>query len=150
MKVEAQTTIRASIDDVFDVFTDLEHAKDRIQGIIDLEMIDPPAKMQVGTKWRETRVVFGKEADETMWVTELNRNRNYVVEAESHGTRYRSEYTFQEQSDQTLVSMTFEGTPLTFGARLGGILFVFFKKSTERLLTQDMQDLKMYLESSQK
>ncbi len=148
MKIEAQTLIKSDIETVFDVFTDLEHAEERIQGIKNIEIIDPPAQMQVGTKWRETRVMFGKEADETMWVTELNPNKNYVVEAESHGTHYRSEYNFEETDEGILVKMSFEGIPLSFASKLMGFMFIFFAKSTKKLLEQDMKDLKQFIEKS--
>lgn len=146
MKIGAQVTIQASMEDVFNAFSDLEHATERIEGIKKIEIIDPPAQMRLGTRWRETRVMFGKEATEVMWVTEFNSNRNYVVEAESHGTHYRSEYMFEEKGDGVLVKMTFEGTPLSLPAKLMGLLFIFFAKSTKKLLEQDMQDLKTFLE----
>ena len=90
--------------------------------------------------------MFGKEADEIMWVTELNQNKNYVVLAESHGTKYRSEYTFEEVEGGVRVVMVFEGVPQTFVARILGAMFFFMKKSMEKMLYQDLLDLKKVCE----
>jgi len=103
--------------------------------------------MEVGTKWRETRVMFGKEATEVMWVTEMNKDKNYVVEAESRGTHYRSEYTFTQQADDVLVQLTFEGIPLTFGTKIMSALFFLFAGMTKKMLLKDMKSLKVLLES---
>jgi hypothetical protein len=148
MKIEAQTTVNSTLDKVFNVFTDLERAEERIDGINKIEILNPPAIMQVGTKWRETRVMFGKEATEDMWVSQLNKNKNYVVEAESHGTHYRSEYTFKEVDDGILVNMTFEGIPLSVMSKLMSFMFIFFAKSTKKLLEKDMNDLKNFIEKA--
>jgi uncharacterized membrane protein len=146
MQVESQITIKAPLGKVFEVFSDLSRAEERVEGIKKIEILNPPAQMQLGTKWEETRVMFGKEAKEIMWVTEVNQNKNYVVEAESHGTHYRSEYTFEETGDAVLVKMVFEGKPLSFAAKLMSFMFLFFAKSTKKLLEQDMADLKKVCE----
>ena len=146
MKINAQVTIRAELKDVFEAFSDLEKVEERISGIKKIEILNASAQMQVGTKWRETRVIFGKEATEEMWVTELMKNKSYVVEAESHGTHYRSTYTFKEAEDGILVKMIFEGTPLTFTSKLMSVMMIFFAGSTRKLLEKDMKDLKDLLE----
>jgi len=146
MKITASTTIKAPISKVFEMFTDLKNLPERVTGIKKLEIITPPASMKVGTKWKELREVFGKEAEETMWVTALDKNKSYVVEAESHGTHYTSTYTFIEKDGATTVTLNFIGKPLTIGARLMGILFFFFAGSTKKLLCNDMNELKEILE----
>lgn len=56
MKIADLITINAPIEKVFDVFTDLEKAPERVKGIAKLEILEGPLRIQVGTKWRETRV----------------------------------------------------------------------------------------------
>lgn len=146
MKITANIRINAPMDTVFDVFTDLDKLTERVEGITKVEVLQQPSSMAVGTKWRETRVMFGKEATEEMWVTELTSNKNYVVEAESHGTHYRSEYIFEQNGDGVDVTMTFEGTPLTFSAKFLGIIFSFMAKSMKGMLEKDMMDLKKICE----
>ena len=148
MKVQTDIIIDAPIEKVFTVFSDLGKAEERIAGIKKIVMIEGPAQMQVGTKWKETREMFGKEADEAMWVVELNENKNYVVLAESHGTKYRSEYTFEKAEEGVKVTMVFEGVPQTFVAKILGAMFFFMKKSMEKMLYQDMFDLKKVCEEN--
>ena len=148
MRIEGTVHIQADITSVFQTFSDLDNIDNVVNSITALEVLTPPAQMQVGTKWKETRTVFGKEATETMWVTELVANSHYVVEAESHGTHYKSTYTFIEEEGGTRVHMSFEGTPLTFASRIMSCIGVFFKGATKKLLMQDLQALKAYLERS--
>ncbi|MDV8008132.1 hypothetical protein [Rhodococcus sp. IEGM 1318] len=49
----------------------------------------------VGTKWRETRKMMGKEATEDMWVTEVEAPSRTVVKANSHGMNYTSGFTLK-------------------------------------------------------
>ena len=147
MKVAAEIDIQAPIEKVFSVFSDLNHTADRIQGIKSVEILSGPAQMAIGTKWKETRVMFGKEATETMWVTELTSPQKYVVEAKSHNMKYRSTYNFTPAADGTQVAMTFEGTPQTMGAKIINTIFSFMAGSTKKMLLQDMQDLKEVCEA---
>lgn len=149
MKISTSISIKSPIENVFDTFSDLDSIKNYVDGIQSLEVLEGPAKMQVGTKWRETRVMFGKEATEVMWVTELTPNASYVVEAESHGTHYRSEYRFSTAGEETTVEMTFGGQPLTLMSKiLGTLLFPLFAGSTKKALMKDMEDLKRTLETN--
>ena len=148
MKIADSISINAPMDRVFEVFTDLEKAPERIKAITDIKVIDGPGKLQVGTKWSETRVLFGKEASETMWVTDLSANKGYVVEADSRGTKYRTEYTFEQIDDTVEVTMVFEGKPHSISGRLLGLMVFLFKNSTKKALHKDLVDLKNAAESN--
>lgn len=41
-----------------------------VSGIISLNILHQPEDGLVGLKWEETRKMFGKEASETMWITD--------------------------------------------------------------------------------
>ena len=146
MKIHSHIEINAPIEKVFDVFSDLNSLEDRVTGIQKVEILKGPTQMAVGTKWKETRVFMGKEATETMWVTELTRLGNYVVEAESHGTKYRSEYLFEQTANGTKVTVIFEATPMTFKAKLAYAISFLFAGKLKKLLYQDMVDLKKVCE----
>jgi uncharacterized membrane protein len=147
MKITDTIMINATLERVFGVFTDIEKAPERIKAITKIEVLEGPSKLQLGTKWRETRTMFGKEASETMWVTEMRPSAGYAVEAESHGTKYRSEYTFAENENGVEVTFSFEGLPQTMGARIMGLAFGLFKSATQKALHQDLLDLKAAAES---
>lgn len=138
--------IDASIEHVFDIFSDLSKAADRINGITSIEMVQGPAQMIVGTRWRETRVMFGKEVTEEMWVTEITPNERYVVVAELGSTHYRSVYTFLPENNGTRVDTTFEGKAQSLGAKLMMPLGFLFAGATKKAMHQDLEDLKVVCE----
>jgi len=49
--------------------TDLEGSAERLSGVNEAEILERP-EFGLGTRWRETRTMFGKEATEEMVVTE--------------------------------------------------------------------------------
>ena len=147
MKISSKITINANISDTFNVFTDLSKAANRLSEIISLEMLEGPKKMAVGTKWKEVRKVFGKESSETMWVSELTKNKSYSVDAESHGTKYHSTFIFKEIDGKTEVTWTFEGIPQTFMAKTMGLIGCLFSGSMKKMLDKDLQDLKKACEA---
>lgn len=142
MKITDSITINTPVEKVFETFTSLDKATERVEGITNIEILDGPAIMQVGTKWRETRVMFGKEATEVMWVTELTLNQSYTVEASSHGAKYITTYTFTSNGDSTDVQFSFEGTPLNTSARIMSIVSKLFIGATKKALRKDLEDLK--------
>ena len=148
MKVQASVVIDAEPPAVFAVFSDLDAVEANITGITKVDLLAGPAKMAEGTKWRETRTMFGQEATEVMWVTHIQQNASYVVEAESRGMHYRSEYLFTPEGSSTRVDMTFEGEPLTFGARLGSVFAKLFAGATKKALHKDMLELKRVCEAA--
>ena len=68
-------------------------------------MLAVPAQLNLDTKWRETRTMFGQEATEEMWITEHEKDASYVAEAESRGNHYRSEYRFTTEGEGTRVDL---------------------------------------------
>ena len=147
MKIQSSVVIDAAPEKVFEAFSNLDTVAANVSGITKIEILAGPARMEVGTKWRETRVMFKQEATEVMWVTDIHKDASYVVEAESRGTHYRSEYLFKPEGDSTLVEMTFEGRPLTFGARVGSVLALLFVGATKKALHNDMLELKRACEA---
>lgn len=146
MKVVAMVEINAPIDKVFEYFSDIQKVEDRIEGITKIEILSKE-KSGAGLKWRETRKMFGKEATEVMWITAFSPPVSYSVDAESHGMKYHSTYTFNDVGGGTTVEMVFEGTPVSLGAKITAPIFgLIFKGATKKALQKDMHDLKRLLE----
>lgn len=137
--------IQAPIETVFRVFTDLENAGTTIPAIKKMEMLTP-APVCKGTRWKETRVLFGKEATETMEITRFDPPRGYTVEAESCGTHYTTTFVFRPEGGEaggTHAEMTFRGQPLTTAARvMGAVMGLMMKGMMRKLLNSDMDSLK--------
>ena len=62
MNLSVSEHINAPRERIWNVITDFDTWSDTISGIIAVEVIDKPESGVVGLKWRETRMMFGKEA----------------------------------------------------------------------------------------
>ena len=136
------THVSAPIERVFEVYTDLERAVERIPDIVSLEMLsDGP--FGVGTRWRETRVMMKKEATEEMWVSACDPPKSYTVDAESHGMRYSTLFSFTPEGDGTTVSWAFSGTPQTRVTKVMSPVFnVLFKGTLKKCMLRDLEALR--------
>ncbi|WP_041563478.1 SRPBCC family protein [Nocardia brasiliensis] len=139
--------VAATPDRVWAVITDLERTAAVIRGITRLERLDNGAGFTVGTTWRETRVMFGKEATETLSVTALVPGQSYTTEADSHGTHYRSIVTLTAKGQNTLLAMGFEGKPHGKVTRTAAFIGRLFEGPTRRMLQRDLDDIAKAAES---
>lgn len=146
MQVTSADTVKAPIDRVFAVFSDVASCGDRIAGITALEVLSD-VQSGLSVKWRETRTMFGKEATEEMWMSGFDAPNSYQVEAESHGTHYLTTFTFKAIDDNTTkVPWIFEGKALSLMAKLMVPLAALFKGTTLKRMSADITDLKNHVE----
>lgn len=151
MKVKAQIRINAPKEIIWGVITDIEHSDNNISGIKKIEILERPKAGNVGLKWRESREMFGKEATEDMWITEEKVNSYYQTRAESHGSVYISRLSIDEKTDHCMLTMEFKGESNTLGAKVGNFIFSgMLKKSTEKALFVDLEDIKKVAENKVK
>lgn len=104
--------VTASPERVWRVLTDIPAAADTLSGVGRVEMLSEQP-YGVGTRWRETRTMFGKAATEELWVTAADAPRSTVVEAESAGIHYTSRFTVVPEGMGSLLSMEFAGEVLS-------------------------------------
>ena len=147
MNIRVSKHINAPINRTFDVFSDLTKAEERIEGITKLEILSETTS-GVGTRWRETRVMFGKEATEELESSVFQANKSYEVVAESRGVKYHTVYNFTERDGGTEVAMVFSGTPTTLMTRLMTPLGWLFQGATKKALEADMDQLKAVCEQA--
>lgn len=148
MEVSARVKVNASKEAIWSVIKDIDNAPKNISGIVSVEVLERPTEGLVGLKWREQRVMFGKEAYETMWVTDSEENSFYQTRAESHGAIYISKMLIEDNGDSCVLEMSFKAEALTFGAKVGNFVFSgMMKKSTEKALFEDLKDIKKVAEA---
>ncbi len=136
------THVSAPIDRVFKVYTEIEKAAERIPDITAIEMLSK-GPFGEGTRWRETRVMWKKEATEEMWVAGFNPPNSYTVEAESHGMKYSTLMSFTPEGDGTKVTWDFNGTALTKGAKIMAPIFnVLMKGTMKKCMVSDLEALR--------
>ena len=150
MNVEVSVTIHAGAEKIWKAITDFENCHTFISGIEKIEVLEKPASGLVGFKWRETRVMFGKEAVEVMWITEAVDQQHYQTRAESHGCIYQSRLSIAADGDTCRLSMTLGAEFQTLTAKiLGHTIGRLFVGATKKALLKDLQDIKTYIEKSE-
>jgi hypothetical protein len=129
---------------VWEVLTDVAHADQTLSGVERVELItDGP--YGVGTRWRETRRMFGKEATEQMEVTVAEAPTRTVIEADSSGVRYVTEFTLTPTSaDATRLAMSFtavQGQANLLSRALWLLLGRLGAKASEKVMARDLHDI---------
>eukprot|EP00584_Thalassiosira_punctigera_P023395 CAMPEP_0172566078 /NCGR_PEP_ID=MMETSP1067-20121228/110523_1 /TAXON_ID=265564 ORGANISM="Thalassiosira punctigera, Strain Tpunct2005C2" /NCGR_SAMPLE_ID=MMETSP1067 /ASSEMBLY_ACC=CAM_ASM_000444 /LENGTH=167 /DNA_ID=CAMNT_0013357103 /DNA_START=25 /DNA_END=524 /DNA_ORIENTATION=- len=166
MKIDCKVPAKASKEAIWTVITDIENAADNISAITKVKIEEmPPASNEkfdiTGLKWSETRVMFGKEATETMWVTDCVVNEYYKTRAENCGAIYISKmYVTSEDTRENeekdnevvrrneintrnYVGMSFEGEAGTLCAKvMSALLGWMIVGETKKALVQDLKDIK--------
>ncbi|MFD7442393.1 SRPBCC family protein [Streptomyces sp. NPDC059909] len=109
--VVVERRIAASQGRIWEVLTDLQDGERVLSGVTRIEVLTDGG-FDVGTRWRETRRMFGREATEELYVTASEPPERYVVEADSQGTHYVSEFVLRPDGPETTtVRMTFSAVP---------------------------------------
>lgn len=143
--VTVATQIAAPVEQVFKVFTDLEHSAGRVSNIREIEMLTPGG-FELGTRWLETREVLGKLDSAEMEVTAFERNRTYTITHHKAGGRIDTVFTFEPFKDGTKVGIEFalesHGLPPGLLAPLGWAI----AGKVRDVISRDLADLKESME----
>ena len=147
MKVTAEIEISRPREIVWAAITAIENWTGMITSIIDIKILHKPADGLVGMKWEETRRMFGKEATETLWVTDFVENEYYCSRAESHGSVYLTRFSLNDHGDKTLLTISFSGEPRTpFVKTVSFGMGPFIKRAIMNALRNDLYDIKDQVE----
>jgi carbon monoxide dehydrogenase subunit G len=150
MNITVDIEIASPIESVWKAITNIKKAYKMVSAITNLKVLEEPDEegSLVGLKWRETRKVFGKESDEVMWITEFEPLKYYVTRAENHGAIYKSTMSVEEVGENTLLTMSFEGTTDTVLKKvIAAVMGFFVKRTMVKMLEKDLQEIKQFVES---
>ncbi len=140
--------ISAPREQVFRLATDIDSWPSYINGIARVELLSE-GPFQRGLRFKETRVMFGKESTEEMEVTEFDAPSSYLVEAESCGSHFYSRFEFTDSDEGTVVTVKFDAQALSLGAKVLGVLMTpLMKMSVEKCIREDLANLKTFAEQS--
>lgn len=143
--VTVATEIAAPVEQVFQVFTDLEHSAARISNIRKIELLTVGG-LRPGARWLETREVFGREDTAEMEITRYERNRTYTITHHKAGARIDAVFTFTPSDDRTTVRVEFDlqGDGLPPGL-LAPVRWAIADKVRD-VIGHDLADLKHFIE----
>jgi hypothetical protein len=141
------TQIAAPPAAVFAVFSDLEHAVGRIKGISKLEVLTP-GPIGVGTRFRETRKMFGKDCTEEMQVTAFEPNQAFEIMCQSCGVEFRTMFRFKSEGPSTRVEADMRSRSLSLFAKLLSPLAALMTGPMKKCIAQNLEDLKAAVETS--
>ena len=144
---EVKRTTHVTKQEAYAGLLDLDSANQWMQGLVGIERLDE-GPMQVGSQWRETRRMFGKEATEHFEVVELKEPEKIMLRCDgTKGTTGKGEFVFTyivaSLDDQTVITLDGEIKGLTgltkfFGKMMAGTF--------KRACAKDLDSLISYLE----
>ncbi|WP_084074313.1 SRPBCC family protein [Demequina sp. NBRC 110052] len=149
--VDVSVDIKATAETVWAIITDLDGASEVMSGILQVERLGGPDGYEVGTRWRETRKMFGKEATEDMEVASVDGPRSTTIVAHSHGADYVSGFAVEPIASGTRLTMRFTGSP---SADASGFSRVMAKmtaslgaSATRKAMKNDLDEIRAAAES---
>ena len=141
-EISVSHDIAADPADVWSVVVDMDNWVTTIDAIETIERLDTGDGFGLGTKWRETRTMFGKEATEVMEVTEFEAGVRYATFAESHGSKYHSEIRVDPTEAGSRLTMGFRGEPQSMLAKIADVTIGrLFMGATRKALAKDLADI---------
>lgn len=144
-KIRVSSEIGAPVEQVFGLFTDVEHAAERVEGIREIEMMST-GPFNLGTRWVETREVMGRLDEAQMEITSFERNRTYTVTHKKAGLRIDTVFTFDAVPVGTKVSVEFELDSQGLPPGLLSPLEWAIGDKVRHVLSDDLSDLKQSIE----
>ncbi|WP_416061539.1 SRPBCC family protein [Rhodococcus indonesiensis] len=141
--IELSRSVDAPSDRVWRVLTSVDSAPQVLSGVDSVERL-AGVGYEVGTRWRETRRMFGRAATEEMTVTAVEPGRHTVVEAESGGVRYRTEFDVAPDRAGTMLTVRFsadDDRPGRIRRALTALLAPLGMRVTRTALRRDLDDI---------
>ena len=145
--IRVTETIAAPVPAVFDAMSDFENAPARVKEIVKVEMLTP-GPVGVGTRFRETRIMFGKEAAETMTVTAFERDTLIQLAATNCGTEYTTRFTFAPTPAGTEIGFELQMKCVSLYAKLFIPLAYLMSGFMKKCVRGDIAQIRAYLESA--
>ena len=144
-RTEVQRTIAAPADKVFAAVADVRQFSRAVENIERVEFVFD-TRTGLGTRFRETRLMRGREATVELEITEFAPPERVRFLSEAGGVRWDTVFTVgAARSGNTRLAMVMEATPLTLPARL---MVPLMKGMVRRAIAADMDAVKAYCEKA--
>ena len=136
-------TIKAPIDIVFATVSDIRQFSKALPHVSDFEILSD-IQMGDGTRFRETRIMNGKENTGEFEVTEYISNEKVRIVTDSHGTVWDTLFELTHQQNETLLTLTMEAKAYQL---IPKIINTFIRKMVLKAVEQDMDFVKKFCET---
>ena len=144
-RTEIRRTIAAPADKVFAVVADVEQFSRAVENIERVEFVSD-TRTGLGTRFRETRLMRGREATVELEITEFAPPERVRLLSEAGGVRWDTVFTVaRAQGGNARLTMVMEATPLTLPARL---MVPLMKGMVRKAIAADMDAVRAYCEGS--
>ena len=136
-------TIDAPVDLVFNSVADISQFSQAIPHIVNVEFLTEQ-KTGVGTRFREMRLMHGKEATTELEVTEYVENERIRLVADSHGILWDTVFTVKSEDGPTELTMTMDAKACKLLSRIMNPLIMGM---ITRAVEKDMDAVKDFCEN---
>lgn len=139
--------ISATPEEVFAVVADLQNAPNNIKGIEALEILTE-GPIGTGTRFRETRNILGTQGTDELEITQFDPPHGYVVECESSGTHFRTEFQLIPDIYGTHLRVNCDAQPKTIVAKMLFPIATFMSNTTQKCIDAVLEEIKRVAEES--
>ena len=141
--IQTSRTIAAPLDLVFQTVSDVRNFRDAVPHITHLEFLSDQ-QVGTGTRFRETRLMNGREHSIEIEVAEYINNDRVRMISDAGGTIWDTVFTVSEVSGNVTLEMTMDIRPHTLLAR---IMTPLIRGMVVRSVESDMEAVKAFCES---
>jgi carbon monoxide dehydrogenase subunit G len=142
--VTVSRRIEAPVDFVFRTVAEIERFSEAVPHILRVEFLSE-VKSGVGARFRETRMMMGREASTELEVTEYVENERVRIVSEAGGALWDTVFTVAPDGQGTELKMVMDAQPRTMSARMTMPLIM---GAVRKAVEQDMDAVKAYCERS--
>jgi len=134
--------INAPVERVFDVISDMRNFSKALPHITHVEFLTEQ-KSGLGTRFRETRTMNGKEHQTELEVTEFEPNGRIRMVAEQGGTIWDSLFTVTPGAGGTELKLEMDAIA---NGILAKVMNVLIKRMVQKQIERDLDGVKAYCE----
>ena len=135
--------IHAPIEKVFQTLARIEHFSKAVPGITNVEFLTEQ-EYGVGTRFRETRLMNGKEASTELEVTELEENEHIRLVATAGGTVWDTIFFVAPEGNDVQMRMQMDARPQNLASK---VFTPMILGVVAKAVESDMDAVKQYCES---
>lgn len=141
--IHCSRTIDAELGRVFQVVSDVRNFRQAVPHIIRIEFTTE-RQAGIGTRFRETRVMHGREHTVELEVAEYVENETVRMIADAGGTRWDTHFTVSQVANGTKLDLRMDISPQTWIARVFNPLI---RGMVVRGVESDLASVKDFCES---